>query len=165
VRPLTPYNEEGPAVRGHIGFLDASRKTLPLEGPSVHTSNVLMSHDWTRCEMSVTAPDRAAFAKVNLNLGNAVGTVYFDTVSLVTSTFKKVASPEWLADAIVYSAGPWEYARYRNGRGFVGLKQKLPEIRDLGVNMLYLLPVWETAGGKALPLTTRSSAPTARKTI
>jgi glycosidase len=150
VRPLTPYTMDGPTVAGDVGFLDANRKNLAFEGPSLRSSNVLMTHDWTRFELSARAPTQTAFIKINLNLANAVGTVYFDSVSLVESSFKKVESPDWLADAIVYEAGPWEYARYGDGNAFAGLRQKLPEMKDLGINTLYLQPIWENRGGYAI---------------
>jgi hypothetical protein len=146
VRPLTSHNDAPPTVAGNVGFLDTNRKNLPLPGHSVKSNSVLMTHDWNRFELSFKTPESAAFIKVNLNLGNAVGTVYFDTVSLVASSFRKLESPDWLADAIVYGAGPWEFAQFGDGKGLAGLRQKLPELKDLGVNMLYLLPIWENRG-------------------
>lgn len=55
-------------------------------------------------------------------------------------------SPGWLPDAIVYEVGPWEYSRFGSGRAFNGIAGKLPELETLGVNLLYLLPLWENTG-------------------
>lgn len=43
----------------------------------------------------------------------------------------------WVRDAAIYELHPSYYG------GFSGLKQALPALRDLGINTLYLLPIWE----------------------
>jgi cyclomaltodextrinase len=146
VRPLTPYNEGGPSSCGTIIPLDANRKELPSEPPYPQSANVFMTHDWQRFEISFHTPDNTAYIRVGLALGNAIGTVYFDSISLVTSDFQRTASPSWLADAIIYAVGPWEFSRFGDGKAFVGVTRKLPELETLGVNLLYLLPLWENAG-------------------
>lgn len=143
VRPLTPYNETWPLCCGSVGFLDSERKELPDYPQS---ASVFMTHDWQKLEISFTTPHETAFIKINLALGNAVGKVYFDSVSLVVSLFQKITSPHWLVDSVVYEIGPWEYSRSGSGRAFDGIAARLPELETLGVNLLYLLPVWEDSG-------------------
>lgn len=145
-RPLTPYNEDAPSSCGTIIPLDANRKELPSEPPYPQSASVFMTHDWQRVELSFHTPDGTASIRISLALGNTVGTVYFDSVSLIATDFKRTASPSWLSDAIMYAAGPWQFAQFGGGKAFVGITRKLPELEALGVNLLYLLPLWEDAG-------------------
>jgi len=129
---------------GYVEFLNSRGETLP--NYYYGSSNVFMTHDWKQLEISFVTSTDTSFVNVNLALGNAVGKVYFDSVSLVASTFKKVSSPPWIAGAIVYELGPWQFYQFGNGDAFRGITAKLPELAALGVNVLYLLPIWEDQG-------------------
>jgi 1,4-alpha-glucan branching enzyme len=48
----------------------------------------------------------------------------------------------WLPDAAIYEAHPARFG------GFAGLAAALPELSDLGINTLCLLPVWAFANHK-----------------
>jgi cyclomaltodextrinase len=134
---------DGPESLGFVGFLNARNENLPSYYGS---SSVLMTHDWQQLEISFVTSTDTRFVKINLALVNAVGKVYFDSVSLVASSFKKVPSPPWIAGAVVYELGPWQFSQFGNGNAFRGIIAKLPELAALGVNVLYLLPIWEDQG-------------------
>ena len=146
VRPTAPFTGDRPVSCGNVGFLNSDRKDLTPGSPFIQSNSVLMTHDWKKFELSFTTPEDTAYIKINLAVGNAVGTVYFDSVSLVASSFKKIPSPGWLSDAVIYAAGPWEFQQFGNGRAYTGIMRKLPELEALGVNVLYVLPIWEDAG-------------------
>jgi cyclomaltodextrinase len=146
VRPLTSYNEDMPISCGTVGFLDSNRKDLSSEPPFPQSAGVFMTPDWRKFEISFETPDNTAYIRINLALGNAVGTVYFDSVSLIASAFQKTASPLWLSDAIIYAVDPWEFSRFGGGKAYTGIARKLPELETLGVNLLYFLPLWEDSG-------------------
>ena len=146
VRPLTPYNEDMPISCGSVVPLDSNRKELSSEPPYPQSAGVFMTHDWKKFEISFKTPDNTAYIRISLALGNAVGTVYFDSVSLVASAFQKTASPRWLSDAIIYAVGPWEFSQFGGGKAYAGITRKLPELEALGVNLLYFLPLWEDSG-------------------
>ena len=139
-----------PQACAYVDFLDVNRQSLPANGHYYESSSVFMTHDWTRRELSFRTPEGTSYVKVNLAFASVVGTVYFDSVSLVASPFQKVASPDWLKDAVVYELAPWVFSQFGNGRAFQGILSKLPALQDLGVTMLYLLPVWEDQGGYAI---------------
>ncbi len=146
VHPLTAYNEDWAASCGTVDFLDSNRKELQSEPQFARSASVFMTHDWKKLEISFTTPKETAYIKVNLALGNAVGTVFFDSVSLAVSPFREALSPAWLRDAVVYELGPWEFSQFGDGKAFKGIIRKLPELETLGVNLLYLLPVWDDSG-------------------
>ncbi len=146
VRPLTPYNEVFPSSGGTVGFLDSNRKELSSEPAFPGSARVFMTHDWQKFEISFVTPNETAFVRIGLALGNAVGTVYFDSVSLGVSSFRQIPSPHWLRDAIIYELGPWEFSSFSGSKAYAGITRKLPELETLGVNLLYLLPLWEDSG-------------------
>jgi glycosidase len=76
--------------------------------------------------------------------------VYFDSISLIALPFQKVASPIWLANAVVYELAPWLFSPFGEGRAFRGILSKLPALQNLGVTVLYLLPIWEDQGWYAI---------------
>ena len=146
VHPLTAYSEDWAASCGTVDFLDSNRKELQSEPQFARSASVFMTHDWKKLEISFTTPKETAYIKVNLALGNAVGTVFFDSVSLAVSPFREALSPAWLRDAVVYELGPWEFSQFGDGKAFKGIIRKLPELETLGVTLLYLLPVWDDSG-------------------
>jgi cyclomaltodextrinase len=146
VKPSVPSfpGEDIAQSLGYVEFLNSRGETLP--NSYYGSSNVLMTHDWKQLEISFVTSTDTSFVKINLALANAVGKVYFDSVSLFASSFKKVSSPLWIAGAIVYELGPWQFSQFSNGDAFRGITAKLPELAALGVNVLYLLPIWEDQG-------------------
>jgi hypothetical protein len=120
VQPLTRYNENWPTCCGSINFLNSNRGNLP---PYPQSANVFMTHDWQEFEISFTTPKGTAFVQISLVLGNAVGTVYFDSASLHVSQYHAVQSPGWLPDAVGYNLGPWEFSWLGNGNAFRGSLQ------------------------------------------
>jgi glycosidase len=149
-RPQVSYTMDHPQACAYVDFLDVNRQSLPANGHYYESSSVFMTHDWTRRELSFRTPEGTSYVKVNLAFASVVGTVYFDSVSLVASPFQKVASPDWLKDAVVYELAPWVFSQFGNGRAFLGILSKLPALQDLGVTVLYLLPVWEDQGWYAI---------------
>jgi len=135
----------GPAF-GFVTFLDRERVNIPSMGQYYESPSVFMTHDWKRFEISFVTPDRTAYVRILLALSNAIGTVFFDSVSLVPSSFMKLSSPAWLGEAVVYELGPWEFAQFGNGSAFRGIVSRLPELQALGVNTLYLDPIWADQG-------------------
>jgi glycosidase len=131
---------------GFVTFLDSERVNIPSMGQYYQSPNVFMTHDWKRFEISFVTPDRTAYVRIMLALANAIGTVFFDSVSLVPSSFMKLSSPAWLSEAVVYEVGPWEFAQFGNGSAFRGIVSRLPELQALGVNTLYLDPIWADQG-------------------
>lgn len=150
VKPSVPYSPATPAIGpqsyGYVEFLNSNKERLPSMGNYYGSSNVLMTHDWKQFETSFRTPKDTEFVRIILALGNAIGAVYFDSVSLVASSFEKVSSPSWLAGTIMYELGPWQFSQFGNGNAFRGIISKLPELAALGVNALYLLPIWENRG-------------------
>jgi hypothetical protein len=47
--------------------------------------------------------------------------------------------PSWIREAVIYETHPIIHG------GFEGLRRKLPSIADLGCNVLYLCPIWDSA--------------------
>jgi cyclomaltodextrinase len=131
---------------GFVTFLDRQGVNIPSMGRYYQSPNVFMTHDWKRFEISFVTPDGTGYVRILLALANAIGTVFFDSVSLVPSSFMKLSSPAWLSEAVVYELGPWEFAQFGNGSAFRGIVSRLPELQALGVNTLYLLPIWADQG-------------------
>jgi len=150
VKPSTPNTQflgSGPNTAfGFVTFLDRERVDIPSMGQYYQSPNVFMTHDWKRFEISFVTPDRTGYVRILLALANAIGTVFFDSVSLVPSSFMKLSSPAWLSQAVVYEIGEWEFAQFGNGNAFRGIVSKLPALQALGVNTLYLDPIWEDQG-------------------
>jgi glycosidase len=140
-------NGSGPYTAfGFVTFLDREGVDIPLVGQYYQSPNVFMTHDWKRFEISFVTPDRTGYVRIVLALANAIGAVFFDSVSLVPSSFMKLSSPAWLSEAVVYELGPWEFAQFGNGSAFRGIVSRLPELQALGVNTLYLDPIWADQG-------------------
>jgi len=131
---------------GFVTFLDSEGVNIPSMGRYYESPSVFMTHDWKRFEISFVTPDRTAYVRIILALSNAIGTVFFDSVSLVPSSFMILTSPAWLSEAVVYELGPWEFAQFGNGSAFRGIISRLPALQALGVNTLYLNPIWADQG-------------------
>ena len=136
----------GNSAFGFVTFLDREGVNIPSMGQYYQSPNVFMTHDWKRFEISFVTPDRTGYVRILLALTNAIGTVFFDSVSLVPSSFMKLSSPAWLSEAVVYEVGEWEFAQFGNGNAFRGIVSRLPELQAVGVNTLYLLPIWADQG-------------------
>lgn len=146
VEPSAAYTEGSGSAFGFVTFLDREGVNIPSMGQYYQSPNVFMTHDWKRFEISFVTPDRTGYVRILLALANAIGTVFFDSVSLVPSSFMKLSSPAWLSEAVVYELGPWEFAQFGNGSAFRGIVSRLPELQALGVNTLYLDPIWADQG-------------------
>jgi glycosidase len=140
-------NGSGPYTAfGFVTFLDREGANIPSMGQYYQSPNVFMTHDWKRFEISFVTPDRTGYVSIVLALADAIGTVFFDSVSLLPSSFMKLSSPAWLSEAVVYEIGEWEFAQFGNGSAFRGIVSRLPQLQALGVNTLYLLPIWANQG-------------------
>lgn len=132
-------------ANGYVEFWTLKEERLPLW--EYGSCQVQMTHDWKRFEISFKTPAGIAYVKLHLSLRNAIGLAYFDCVSLTVSSFEKVVSPPWLSSLVMYELGPHQFLKFGGGRAFRGIVSKLPELKALGVNALYMLPIWEDKGG------------------
>ena len=136
-------------ANGYVELLKSrGEQSITIQRTDYGSSMVQMTHEWKKVEISFKTPNDIHVARLNLALRNAIGIAYFDSVSLASSVFEKVPSPSWLTRLVLYELAPWQFLHLGGGYGgaFRGVISKLPEIEDLGVNGLYLLPIWEDRG-------------------
>ena len=97
-------------------------------------------------------PLRQAEYYVNLTATDADGGV-FRARTFVTVTADEVVPFDieedyatWIDDAVIYEISPFYFQRSAPSR-FVAIEERLPELAELGVNTIWLQPIYPTANG------------------
>jgi len=64
----------------------------------------------------------------------------------ITPFVMETDAAAWVDDATLYGIAPYYFVRFASSR-FVAIRLKLPELAQLGVNTLWLQPIYQTHGG------------------
>jgi len=103
-------------------------------------------------ERAMNAYDKGDYELANELLDNAfkaLETAKIKTpVTLTVSPTPTQAGESWIKDGPIYIAYPYDFT---TDGSFKGITQKIPDLKELGINTIYLMPIWEHEGDKEHP--------------
>ncbi|MDO9527686.1 MAG: hypothetical protein Q7J27_00840, partial [Syntrophales bacterium] len=74
-------NVLGDGVYLRVYFL--SRDGKYISSPTVYSPTITGTTDWTKYTVSITVPEEAASTRIELDLSEATGTVWFDDLEVI----------------------------------------------------------------------------------
>ncbi len=116
-----------PLDEGQYEYKFILNDTLEISDPL----NPLTNPDGSGNSMFFVLPDRS--------LDTTTAEVGEDSPGIYYRLYQAQPSPDWAAGSIIYELFPRVYTAEAN---FKGLTQKLPYLNDLGINVLWLMPIY-----------------------